>query len=109
MSSLTTCDPGDIYTTLSECKKTKIRCSIIGLSAEVFICKKIAQELEGTYAVILDELHFNDLLNKNAFPLPNKVRIFENWERIDYEIYFKIFSIQGYRGTDFDENGFSAA
>jgi transcription initiation factor TFIIH subunit 2 len=81
MSSLTTCDPGDIYSTLSECQKSKIRCSIIGLSAEVFICKKIAQDLEGTYAVILDELHFSELLNKNAFPLPNKVWIIEHRKR----------------------------
>lgn len=40
MGSLTTCDPSDIYATIDDCKKYKIRCSIIGLAAEVHICKK---------------------------------------------------------------------
>jgi transcription initiation factor TFIIH subunit 2 len=71
MGSLTTCDPSDIYETIKECKKFNIRCSIIGLAAEVHICKKICQELEGIYAIILDELHLLDLFQKVAFPLPN--------------------------------------
>ena len=75
MGSLTTCDPGDIFATIRECKKYKIRCSIIGLSAEVHICKKICSELEGIYSVILDELHLNDLFQRVAFPLPNSVSI----------------------------------
>ena len=71
MGSLTTCDPGDIFETIKECKKNKIRCSIIGLAAELHICKKICQETEGIYSVILDEVHLNDLCQKVAFPLPN--------------------------------------
>ncbi len=73
IGSLTTCDPTDIFATIRECKKAKIRCSIIGLAAEVHICKKICAELEGIYAVILDEVHFNDLFQRVAFPLPNSV------------------------------------
>ena len=33
--SLTTCDPGDISTTIATCKSLNIRCSVIALSAEV--------------------------------------------------------------------------
>ena len=33
--SLTTCDPGDISSTISTCKSLNIRCSVIALSAEV--------------------------------------------------------------------------
>ena len=75
MGSLTTCDPSDIFSTINECKKLKIRCSVIALSAEVYICKKICSELEGIYSVILDELHLLDLFQKIAFPLPNSVNI----------------------------------
>lgn len=75
MGSLTSCDPGDIFETINECKKLKLRTSIIGLAAEVYICRTICQETEGFYAVILDELHLHDLLQKVAFPLPNSVRI----------------------------------
>ena len=35
MGSLTTCDPGDICTTLATCKALNIRCSVISLAAEV--------------------------------------------------------------------------
>jgi len=71
MGSLTTCDPGDIFETIKECKKNKVRCSIIGLAAEIHICKKICAETEGVYSIILDELHLHDLCQKVAFPLPN--------------------------------------
>ncbi len=71
MGSLTTCDPGDIFETIKECQRNKVRCSIIGLAAEVHICKKICGETEGVYSVILDELHLHDLCQKIAFPLPN--------------------------------------
>ena len=73
MGSLTTCDPGDIFETIKECKKIKIRCSVIGLSAEVHICKKLCADTQGIYSVILDELHLHNLFQKIAFPLPNSV------------------------------------
>ena len=40
--SLTTCDPGDISTTIATCKSLNIRCSVIALSAEVMHDKYIA-------------------------------------------------------------------
>lgn len=55
-SALSTCDPGDIMDTIKKCKKGKIRCSVIGLAAEMFICKHICQETGGTYSVALDEV-----------------------------------------------------
>ncbi|XP_023933479.1 general transcription factor IIH subunit 2 [Lingula anatina] len=68
--SLTTCDPGDIYETVKSLKELNIRCSIIGLAAEVQICKKICQETKGSYHVILDETHFRDLLTYHVTPPP---------------------------------------
>lgn len=55
-SALSTCDPGDIMETIQKCKKSKIRCSVIGLSAEIFICKHLCQETGGLYYIALDEV-----------------------------------------------------
>uniref|UniRef100_A0A7N0UG12 VWFA domain-containing protein n=1 Tax=Kalanchoe fedtschenkoi TaxID=63787 RepID=A0A7N0UG12_KALFE len=69
-SALSTCDPGDIMETIQYCKESKIRCSVIGLSAEMFICKHLCQETGGSYSVALDESHFKELLLEHAPPPP---------------------------------------
>ncbi|XP_072957605.1 general transcription factor IIH subunit 2 [Typha angustifolia] len=69
-SALNTCDPGDIMETIHKCKKAKIRCSVIGLSAEIFICKHLCEETGGSYTVALDESHFKELLLEHAPPPP---------------------------------------
>lgn len=69
-SALSTCDPGDIMETIKKCKNSKIRSSIVGLSAEMFICKHICQETGGSYSVALDESHLKELLLEHAPPPP---------------------------------------
>ncbi|XP_048333596.2 general transcription factor IIH subunit 2 [Ziziphus jujuba] len=69
-SSLSTCDPGDIMETIQQCKKSKIRCSVIGLTAEIFICKHLCQETGGSYSVALDESHLKELILEHAPPPP---------------------------------------
>lgn len=69
-SALSTCDPGDIMESIQRCKKSKIRCSVIGLSAELFICKHICQETGGSYSVALDESHLKELVLEHAPPPP---------------------------------------
>ncbi|CAN1307071.1 General transcription factor IIH subunit 2 [Linum perenne] len=69
-SALSTCDPGDIMATIQKCKEAKIRCSVIGLSAEMFVCKYLCQETGGSYMVALDEGHFKELLMDHAPPPP---------------------------------------
>ncbi|PKU85740.1 general transcription factor IIH subunit 2 [Dendrobium catenatum] len=69
-SALNTCDPGDIMETIKHCKKAKIRCSIVGLSAEIYICKHLCEETGGLYSVALDEPHFKELLLEYAPPPP---------------------------------------
>ncbi|XP_043700612.1 general transcription factor IIH subunit 2-like [Telopea speciosissima] len=69
-SALSTCDPGDVMETIQKCKKSKIRCSVVGLSAEIYICKHLCQETGGSYTVALDESHFKDLLLEHAPPPP---------------------------------------
>ncbi|KAI9121675.1 hypothetical protein K1719_008708 [Acacia pycnantha] len=69
-SALNTCDPGDIMETIQKCKKCKIRCSVIGLAAETFICKHLCQETGGTYSVATDEAHLKELILEQAPPPP---------------------------------------
>ncbi|NWS45018.1 TF2H2 factor, partial [Probosciger aterrimus] len=77
-SSLTTCDPANIYDLIKysfffhlKClKAVKIRVSVIGLSAEVRVCTVLAQETGGTYRVILDESHYKELLMHHVSPPP---------------------------------------
>ncbi|PIA45192.1 hypothetical protein AQUCO_01700614v1 [Aquilegia coerulea] len=69
-SALSTCDPGDIMDTIQKCKKSKIRCSVVGLSAEMYICKHLCQETGGSYTVALDESHFKELVLEHAPPPP---------------------------------------
>ncbi|XP_050310529.1 general transcription factor IIH subunit 2 isoform X2 [Anthonomus grandis grandis] len=70
MGSLTTCDPTDISGTIDKLKQEGIRCSIIGLAAEVHICRTLATETKGTYNVILDDSHYKDLLYQQVEPPP---------------------------------------
>ncbi|BFZ23902.1 hypothetical protein BsWGS_26941 [Bradybaena similaris] len=70
MGSLTTCDPGDVHETIQAMAEANIRCSVIGLSAEVRVCKRLCQLTGGTYNVILDEPHYKDLLGQHMTPPP---------------------------------------
>ncbi|XP_073956673.1 general transcription factor IIH subunit 2 Ssl1 isoform X1 [Choristoneura fumiferana] len=69
-ASLTTCDPGDINTNIQALKTDGIRCSVIGLAAEVRICKKLCQDTGGEYGVILDDVHYRSLLLECTAPPP---------------------------------------
>lgn len=70
MGSLTTCDPTDINVTIDTLKLDGVRCSVIGLAAEVHICRQLANKTGGVYNVILDDSHFRDLLLQNVDPPP---------------------------------------
>ncbi|KAF6209591.1 hypothetical protein GE061_015339 [Apolygus lucorum] len=68
MASLTTCDPGDINSTIQSLKNIGIRVSVIGVGAEVRLCKHLCQMTGGTYSVILDDVHFKHLLQQHVLP-----------------------------------------
>lgn len=72
MSALTSCDPGNVFETVQELSKQSIKCSVIGLAAELKLCKTIAQSTQGTYSVVLDESHYRDLLLQHTRPPPAK-------------------------------------
>ncbi|ERN07420.1 general transcription factor IIH subunit 2 [Amborella trichopoda] len=74
-SALSTCDPDDVMESIKKCKKAKIRCSVVGLSAEIYICKHLCEETGGSYTVALDESHFKELLLEHA-PAPPAIAEF---------------------------------
>jgi len=68
---MTSCDPGDIYAAIRKCKSSGIVVSILGLSAHVHICEKIAKWTKGKYVVAKNENDFRVKLN--AFVEPPKM------------------------------------
>lgn len=51
-------------------KSEGVRCSVIGLAAEVHICRQLANRTGGAYSVILDDSHYKDLLLEQVNPPP---------------------------------------
>lgn len=72
LGSLTSCDPGDIHSTIQSLAMHNIRCSVIGLSAEVKVCKTLVSETKGTYDIVIDDTHFKDLFFEHLNPPPAK-------------------------------------
>ncbi|KAM0791729.1 hypothetical protein ACM66B_003997 [Microbotryomycetes sp. NB124-2] len=70
LGSLTTCDPGNIHNTIKEVEKERIRVNVIGLSAEMKICRDIASQTKGTYNVARDDLYLRELLFEFVSPPP---------------------------------------
>lgn len=58
MANLTTCDPGNINDTVKAMKADSIRCSVIGLAAEVHVCRTLTKETGGVYSIVLDDVHY---------------------------------------------------
>ncbi|XP_054160874.1 general transcription factor IIH subunit 2-like protein [Oppia nitens] len=45
-----------------------IRCSVIGLAAELRICRTLAQKTKGLYDVVMDEGHYKELVYQHMDP-----------------------------------------
>ncbi|KAK5968997.1 hypothetical protein GCK32_007881 [Trichostrongylus colubriformis] len=52
MSSLSTVDPGNVFSTFEVLRGHNIRCSVIGISAELFVCKQLAKITNGRTAAL---------------------------------------------------------
>ncbi|KAI9351359.1 Ssl1-like-domain-containing protein [Obelidium mucronatum] len=70
LAALATCDPGDIAATVAALKADNIRVSIVGLAAEMRICKHICKETGGVYSVAMNEAHLKDILAAHVKPPP---------------------------------------
>ncbi|GES65619.1 TFIIH basal transcription factor complex, subunit SSL1 [Aspergillus terreus] len=64
--SLLSSDPGDIHQTITTLINDKIRVGIVGLAAQVAICRELCAKTNGgddtTYGVALNEQHFRELV-----------------------------------------------
>jgi transcription initiation factor TFIIH subunit 2 len=70
-SSLSTCDPGDIFSTAAEAAALKIRISFVCLAAEVYVCRRVAELTDGTFGVARDNAHLQELVRAHAVPVPD--------------------------------------
>ncbi|XP_015595667.1 general transcription factor IIH subunit 2 [Cephus cinctus] len=75
IGSLTTCDPGDINPLIKTMKVEGVRCSVIGLAAELCVCKRIASATGGEHSVVLDDKHYKEQLNAHIDPPPATTRL----------------------------------
>lgn len=62
MTSLTTCDSSSPETLIDEMCEKNIRCSILTLSADIYVCRKMAQATCGDSSCILNEEHYREQL-----------------------------------------------
>ncbi|RWS09422.1 General transcription factor IIH subunit 2-like protein [Dinothrombium tinctorium] len=86
--SLTTCDPSDINQTIEVLAARNVRCSVIGLAAEVRICHSLAKQTKGTYNVALDESHLKDLLYDHLNPPPATANTESSLIRMGFPQYY---------------------
>lgn len=70
-SALATCDPSNVLDSIKEAVAAKVRVSVVGVAAEVYICRLMAQKTGGSYGVALDEGHLEDLILAHATPPPS--------------------------------------
>lgn len=71
--ALISSDPGEIHKTINALVKQKIRARVIGLAAQVAVCKDLTSKTNfgdiSGYGVVLNESHFKDLLMECTTPL----------------------------------------
>jgi transcription initiation factor TFIIH subunit 2 len=68
--AISTCDPTNIHDSIAALAPAKIRCSAVGLGAELHILRVLADRSGGTYHVALNEDHFAELLGTHVIPPP---------------------------------------
>jgi transcription initiation factor TFIIH subunit 2 len=70
-AALSTCDPGSLVgETLPKLLRSRVRVSCFALAAEMYICRKLAQETRGTMGVCLDKAHLRDWMHSQCVPPP---------------------------------------
>ena len=62
ISSLSTCDPGNINESVRKVKKMKARTNVICVAAETRVFKKLTEETKGKFSVSLDQSHLMKLI-----------------------------------------------
>ncbi|VDN02731.1 unnamed protein product [Thelazia callipaeda] len=90
VASLSTCDPASIYGTFELLKRYRIRCSVISLGAEVFVFKKLSSTTSGQHDVVLDNIHFEIVLNEHTIPPPFNRNVESSVVRMGFPVHESI-------------------
>lgn len=75
--SLTSCDPSDIFETIRKVQIDRIRCSVVSLTAEVYLHKMLAKLTKGMHSVPIGEHTVLDALREHISPLPSELQLQE--------------------------------
>lgn len=71
-AALSSSDPGDIHQTINCLVEDKIACRVVGLAAQVAVCKELCLKTNPgdntAYGVAMNEVHFRDLLMEATIP-----------------------------------------
>ena len=81
MGALSTVDPRDINQTVSKLVAERVTCSIISVSADLYICRRLAKETLGTSEVALNKRHFHTLISTKVSPkaIPTSLQAPNKW------------------------------
>jgi len=71
-SSITNCDPSNIFDTYNKLNARDIKCSVISLSAAIHILQKLATTTNGEFHLAKDEAHFKELIKRFRVPSDSK-------------------------------------
>ncbi len=69
-NSLKSRDPGNILETIMEAKNARLRVSVICTAAELYVCRKLAEDTGGSFGVAIDPLHLTELVMRQVEPPP---------------------------------------
>ncbi|WFD44051.1 hypothetical protein MPSI1_002716 [Malassezia psittaci] len=67
-ASLTSVDPGNIFHTIQQLVQDRIQVSVIALAAEMHVLREMADKTGGDFNVVMDEDHYQELLQKHVPP-----------------------------------------
>eukprot|EP00004_Rigifila_ramosa_P011980 TRINITY_DN2571_c5_g1_i2.p1 TRINITY_DN2571_c5_g1~~TRINITY_DN2571_c5_g1_i2.p1 ORF type:complete len:390 (-),score=77.83 TRINITY_DN2571_c5_g1_i2:23-1042(-) len=68
LSSLCSCDVGDINSTILSLKSHGIPCNVVSMSGELYICKKMCDMTGGSHSVSMNETHLKQVLLQHTLP-----------------------------------------
>jgi transcription initiation factor TFIIH subunit 2 len=54
-SSISICDPGDIFKTIQKLKQKNVVCSVVSLSSELHVLSKLSKETNGSFFLAKDK------------------------------------------------------
>jgi transcription initiation factor TFIIH subunit 2 len=67
-SSITNCDPDNIYESIESLKNDGIICSVISLSASIHILKTLTNATEGAFYLAKNKDHYQQILLRYLVP-----------------------------------------